>query len=87
MNTGNPEIIHFVKKASKNRRREFIAFASIPLGIAAAACIRTNQTGLIKPVGITLIAASLSCIIISPIANHRKSANYREAIKVYNTHF
>lgn len=87
MNTGNPEILHLVKKAGKNRKREFIAFASIPLGIAAAACIRSGQNSWIKPVGISLITASLSCIIISPIANHRKTANYRKAIKVYNTHF
>jgi hypothetical protein len=89
IDTGNKEIIHFVKKAKKNRKREFIAFAAVPLGIAAAACIRQNQfsNSWVKPAGIAFFAASLSCIIASPIACHKKNTNYKKAVKLYNLHF
>jgi hypothetical protein len=85
----NKEIIRYVNKANRNRKREFIAFAALPLGILAAGCIRQNQAGnlWIRPVGITFLAASLSCIIVSPIAHHRKAVNYKKAIGIYNVRF
>jgi hypothetical protein len=88
-NSKNPDIIYLVKKAEKNRKKEFIAFAAIPLGILAATCIRSNgiDTGFSRSIGITCLVASLSCIIISPFASNRKTANYREAVKLYNTSF
>jgi hypothetical protein len=89
LNTRNREIIMYVNKAKKNRRREFAAFAALPLGIAAAACIRQNQISgnWLRPAGLTFFAASLSCIIISPIAYHRKNINYKRAVKLYNAYF
>lgn len=89
LNSRNSEIIHLVKKAKKNRKREFIGFAAIPLGVAAAACIRSNNINpsLLKPLGITFLTASVSCIVISPVANYRKNANYKEAVKMYNLRF
>lgn len=85
----NREIIQLVHKAKRNRNREFIAFAAVPLGILAAGCIRQNQLGnnWMRPAGISLLAASLSCIIISPIAHHRKAANYKKAVGLYNVRF
>jgi hypothetical protein len=89
MDSGNAEIIKLVKKAKKNRKREFIAFAAIPFGILAATCIRQNQLSYswIKPIGVSFLTASLSCIIISPIANHRKTSNYKKAVRLYNLRF
>lgn len=88
LNSKNREIINYVKKANRNKKREFIAFAALPLGVAAAVCIR-NRAGSAwaKPAGIGILAASLSCIIVSPIAHNRKAYNYRQAVKLYNLHF
>jgi|GEM_PF-5024607 len=85
----NREIIQLVNKAKRNRKKEFIAFAAVPLGILAAGCIRQNQLGnsWMRPAGIGLLAASLSCIVISPIAHHRKAANYKKAVGLYNMRF
>jgi hypothetical protein len=85
----NREIMKYVDKAGKNRKTEFIAFAAVPLGILAAACIRQNPLGnnWMKPAGITCLAASLSCIIISPVAHYRKEVNYKKAIQLYNARF
>jgi hypothetical protein len=89
LNCNNEEIISLVKKARKNKRREYIGFAAIPLGIVAAACIRTNSmnNSFLRPMGIACLTASVSCIIISPVATKRKNANYREAVKQYNLRF
>ncbi|HEX8514708.1 MAG TPA: hypothetical protein VF868_00820 [Bacteroidia bacterium] len=87
--TGDKEILRLIAKAKKNRKREFIAFAALPLGIFAAACIRGNNMNftMSKPAGITFLAASLSCIIVSPIANYRKTSNYRKAVRLYNQQY
>jgi hypothetical protein len=88
LNSGNKDIAYLVKKAKINQKLEFIAFAAIPLGILASYSIRNNGTNNSSPaIGLTCIAASLTCIIISPIANHKKNANYKEAVKQYNLRF
>lgn len=89
LNSKDKEIINYLKKANRNKKLEFIAFAAIPLGIAAAACIRTNPSsnGWVRPAGLGIFAASLSCIIVSPIAHKRKAYNYKQAVKLYNLRF
>jgi hypothetical protein len=85
----NHEIMSLVDKAKKNRKREFIGFAAIPLGITAAFCINRNQPELqlLKPLGTACLLASMSCIIVSPIATHQKTVNYRKAVNLYNLKF
>ncbi|MDF2436114.1 MAG: hypothetical protein K0Q95_490 [Bacteroidota bacterium] len=84
----DPEITKLLNKAEVNRKLEFAAFAALPLGILASGLVRQSGTSsLLKPAGISILAISLSCIIISPVANHRKNANYKEAVKRYNQRF
>ena len=87
--TQDKEIIHLLDKAKRNTRREYYCFAALPLGIAAAYCIHLNQgnAAVLKPAGAAFLLASVSCIIISPIANKAKANNYTKAVKLYNIRF
>jgi hypothetical protein len=89
MRSKNQEVILLAKKAHKFRKMEFVAFAAIPLGLASALCIRQNNFGgaWTRPAGLTFLAASLTCIVVSPIACNRKSANYKKAVRLYNAQF
>jgi hypothetical protein len=88
MSLREPKIKQLLQSADNYRKLEFAAFAALPLGILAAGLVRqTGTSSLLKPMGITILAASLSCIIISPIANHKKNSNYRQAVRLYNAQF
>ena len=83
------EVDRLVEKAKKNRKYEFIGFAAIPLGIVSALCVNRNQPELqsLKPIGSACLIASLSCLVLSPVATHRKNINYKKAVKIYNLKF